>query len=340
MPLELPTPTGNHRVIWNIMLSRYILPLVAIADKTNVFPALAEAPLSIDTAAARFGLTHEWAEILLGTLATLELARVQDGAFHITDTARSFLLPDSPYYAGGAIQNFARRDSNTDKVKRAMRSPETDSDRYVVREWEPGEITLQQAEEGVLGLHGLSFATAAGTARNVDFSGIDRLLDVAGGAGTFAIAIALHNPRIRCTVAELPIVCEVTQRYIRQYGVEDRVDTTPLNMFFEPWPTGYDAVLLSNVLHDWGLEHRSALLRRAFAALPAGGRLYINEMLMSDAADGPWGPVLFSLNMRVGTAGKQFTVPELRGALEESGFADVTVQNTYGYFSLTRARKP
>jgi hypothetical protein len=84
-------------------------------------------------------------------------------------------------------------------------------------------------------------------------------------------------------VAELPTVCEVTKGYIRQYGVEDRVDTTPLNMFFEPWPTGYDAVLMSNVLHDWTAPQPTDLLERAFEALPAGSRLYINEMLMSDA---------------------------------------------------------
>jgi acetylserotonin N-methyltransferase len=340
MPPELSTPTGDHRVIWNIILSRNILPLVAVADEQGVFSVLADTPVSIGEAAKHFGLTYEWAEILLGTLATLDLARMQNGRFHITDTSRSFLLPASPYYCGGTIQSFVRGDTNTENLKRAMRSAETDSERYQVRNWGPGEITLEQAEAGAKRLHGLSFATAMGTAHAVDFSGVRRMLDVAGGAGTFSIAIALWHPTCHCTVAELPIVCEVTQRYVRQFGVEDRVDTTPLNMFFEPWPTGYDAVLLSNVLHDWGAAHRAQLLRHAFDALPPGGRLFINEMLMSDTADAPWGPVLFNLNMRIGTAGKQFTAPQLRAALEESGFTHVAVQNTYGYFSLTSARKP
>jgi hypothetical protein len=44
--------------------------------------------------------------------------------------------------------------------------------------------------------------------------------------------------------------------------------------------------------------------------------------------------------MRIGTAGKQFTAPEMRAALEAAGFRDVTMQNTYGYFSLMRGRKP
>jgi ubiquinone/menaquinone biosynthesis C-methylase UbiE len=340
MPAALVPPTGNHRLVWNILLSRYVLPLVAVCDEMGVLTALARAPLTVEEAANRFALTAEWAEIVFGTLSALELTRVQDHRIHITDTARSFLVADSPYYCGGTIQNFVRGDTNTDKLRRAIRSPETDSERYVVRDWKPGEITLEQAQAGATAIHGLTFATAMGTANTVDFSTVQRLLDVAGGAGTFAIAVALSHPTVRCTVAELPTVCEVTQRYIRQFGVQDRVDTTPLNMFFEPWPTGYDAVLLSNVLHDWTAPQRSQLLQRAFQALPAGGRLYVNEMLMSDSADAPWGPVLFSLNMRVGTAGKQFTAPELRRDLESVGFTEISFQNTYGYFSLTTAHKP
>ena len=291
---EFEPPTGNHRLIWNILLSRYTLPLLAVSDEIGVFSVLAASPLSTSEAAARFSLSQEWAEIMLGALAALELTRVQDGRFHVTDTSRSFLVPDSPYYCGGTIQNFVKRDSNTEQLRRALRSPETDSDRYIVRDWKPGEYTLEQAEAGARALHGLSFATAVGTAQSGDFSGVRRLLDVAGGAGTFSIALALRHPDIHCTVAELPAVCEVTRRYISQYGVELQVDTTPLNMFFEPWPTGYDAVLLSNVLHDWGLEHRALLLQRAFEALPRGGRICINEMLMSDSADGPLGAALFT----------------------------------------------
>jgi cyclopropane fatty-acyl-phospholipid synthase-like methyltransferase len=337
---ELEPPTGNHQLIWNILLSRYALPAVAVADERGVFAALADRPLGLEEAAARLSLTHEWTEILFGALAAMELMRVQDGSFHLTSTARSFLVPDSPYYCGGTFANFVRGDSDTDKLRRAISGADTDSDRYVVRDWKPGELTLEQAEAGARALHGLSLATAVGTARGGDFAGVRRLLDIAGGAGTFSIALAQQHPEIHCTVAELPSVCPVTQRYIERYGVAQQVETTPLNMFFEPWPTGYDAVLLSNVLHDWGVHHRAVLLERAFACLSPDGRIFINEMLMTDAADGPWGPAMFSLNMRVGTMGKQFTGPELRRALESVGFRDMSIANTYGHFSLTSARKP
>jgi hypothetical protein len=62
-------------------------------------------------------------------------------------------------------------------------------------------------------------------------------------------------------------------------------------------------------------------------------------MLLSDVADGPAPSALYSLAMRIGTLGKQFTARELRDALEGVGFTNVTVRNTTHYFSLLSATK-
>jgi hypothetical protein len=73
----------------------------------------------------------------------------------------------------------------------------------------------------------------------------------------FAIARAQRYPRLRCTVADLPVVCELAEELIAHYGVQDQVDTLPLNMFFEAWPTGYDAMFSAP-------ELRAALEREGF----------------------------------------------------------------------------
>ena len=88
------------------------------------------------------------------------------------------------------------------------------------------------------------------------------------------------------------------------------------------------------------LEHRLELMRRSFDALPAGGTIYIHEMLLEDGGNGPLASALYSLSMRIGTLGKQFSAPELREALESVGFTDVSVANTTHYFSLVSATKP
>jgi acetylserotonin N-methyltransferase len=184
-----------------------------------------------------------------------------------------------------------------------------------------------------------SLPAANALARNYDFSGVRRLLDVGAGSGCFAIAIAQQHPEVRCTLMELQTMCDVAQDYIDAAGAADRVDTLAVDMFREPWPRGYDAMLFSNVFHDWNFETCRWLTERCFEALEPGGRILLHEMLLDDDGAGPPTTVSFSMLM-LGTQGQQFTFSELREMLEAAGFVDVEAKSTYGYYSLVAARKP
>jgi acetylserotonin N-methyltransferase len=325
-------PSTDDRRIWDIFLSFNIYPAVCAADELGIFPILDEhGPQTTEDVAVRLGLTHDWSEALLGVLATQDLVRAQDGRFHLTDVARTYLLPDGEFYKGPLLKAL-RDDSRIDRTIGAARGENPRAEQWGERQWNDPTRRAQT-------MHSVSFPSALGMAKNGDFRGVTRLLDVAGGSGGFAIALALRYPEMRCSVGELPLMCEVADRFIAEWGVEDRVDSVELDMF-EAWPEGYDAALMSNTLHDWDDDRRMQLLRRGFNALPAGGRMYIHEMMMGDAADGPPGPALFNFGMLLGTGGKQFTAPEMRGYLEAAGFRDVTMQNTYGYYTLMVGRKP
>jgi cyclopropane fatty-acyl-phospholipid synthase-like methyltransferase len=187
--------------------------------------------------------------------------------------------------------------------------------------------------------HSHSMPAAVGLARNADFSGVRRLLDIAGGSGCYSIQLALHNPELRCTVADLPPVAADTATYIQRYGVGDRVDTVSFNMFDDAWSRGYDAIFFSNIYHDWDARRRADLSRSAFEALPSGGRILLHEMLLADGQDGPLPAALFSV-MMLNTRGKQFSFLELASELGAAGFREATVQHTYGYYSLVSATKP
>ena len=63
------------------------------------------------------------------------------------------------------------------------------------------------------------------------------------------------------------------------------------------------------------------------------------ELLISDDASGPSGPAAFSAMMLVGTQGRQYSYAELAGLLQDAGFADVSVSEAHGSFSLLCGRK-
>src|SRR6266542_3999000 len=78
----LEPPTADQRIIWDMYFAAHIMPLVAQADEMGIFTLLETKPLSTKEAAKQLNVSDEWAEILLGALASLQLLRLQDGRFH------------------------------------------------------------------------------------------------------------------------------------------------------------------------------------------------------------------------------------------------------------------
>ena len=333
-----PPPTVDDRAIWDLWLSQYPLPLVLAADELHVFALLDEQPSSFVEMHTRLDLPLRSVQALLGALAAMGFLDKRGDRFHLTDAARNYLLPSSDYYwipmLGGGRGATSARD-----MIATLRTENLGFDDRVSRRWERGEMSPEDAHSSNQRFHSHSMPAAVGLARNADFSGVRRLLDVAGGSGCYAIQLALHNPRLCCTVADLPVVAADTQGYITRYGCSERVDTLGFNMFDDAWPSGYDAIFFSNVIHDWDAARRADLARRAFEALPSGGRIFLHEMLLDDSEAGPLHASLFSV-MMLNTRGKQFSFVELCSLLAAAGFQTPSVSHTYAYYSLVAASKP
>ena len=184
-----------------------------------------------------------------------------------------------------------------------------------------------------------SLPAATGVARHGDFEGVTRLLDVGGCSGCFAIALAQQRSDLRCTVMDLPAMCQVAREYIAAAGAEERVETLAVDMLRGEWPRGFDTIFFSNVFHDWSMETCTELATKAHAALPSGGRIYVHEMLLDDTGTTPRTATAFAMLMLVATRGRQFTHAQLRTVLLRAGFVDVQVTATYAYYSLIRAVK-
>jgi cyclopropane fatty-acyl-phospholipid synthase-like methyltransferase len=188
-------------------------------------------------------------------------------------------------------------------------------------------------------MHSLAFPAATGVAARGDFVGVQHLLDIGGGSGSYCIALALRYPEKRFTVMDLPEVAPTTRQYIAAYSVQEQVGVLPFDMFATPWPDSYDAHFISNIFHDFDTAMCHQLASSSFAALPPGGRIYVHEVLLSDAKDGPLTPASFALAMTYFNGrGGQYTSEELAAILGRAGFEDVKT-TTYGYYSLTSGRK-
>jgi hypothetical protein len=345
-PYEMPT--SDDKLIWDTWLSIHYLPAVTVADELGIFRSLHEAPATAIDLADRHGFDHRYTMAVLRMLKALGFLALRDGVYQVTDPARLYLLKDSPYHWGnmlgtGQPQHARLREGLEGRSPRGVPGQESASPlpegQGSAGSWASGQVDMERARRVAAAMQSHSLPAAIAMARNGDFEGVDRLLDVGGGSGCFAIALARQHPRMHTAIMELPAMCEVAAEYIAAGGVSGRVETLAVDMFREPWPRGYDAMFFSNVFHDWNFETCRWLAERCCETLEPGGRIYLHEMLLDDDGAGPVTPVSFSMLM-LGTQGQQFSFPELRSLLEAAGFRDIEAKSTYGYYSLVVGKKP
>jgi predicted O-methyltransferase YrrM len=184
----------------------------------------------------------------------------------------------------------------------------------------------QTARHFTMALAGRAKNVAPHLARNLDLSGATKLLDVGGGTGIYTIALLQQNPHLTAIVLDRPEVLKVADEMRQEYGVEDRLQLVEGDMFADrDSNNGYsndcDAVLLSNILHDWDVPQCRQLVQRCADCLPTGGSLYIHDVFLNDELDGPLPIALYSAALFTLTEGRAYSEAEYREWLESVGLS-------------------
>ena len=344
-------PTADDRRMWDLWLSGLHQPAIVAADEAGIFTALAESPATIPELAKRLDFDERATSVLVRLLAALRLLVSRVGRYHLSGEACIYLVKSSPSYwvpmLSVSVSEWHRdrilaklRQRASDQSAGPEGTPLVSTEGRAADDWAAGRVSLDRARGVAARMHAHSVAAAVGVARHYDFRGVHRVLDVGGGSGCFMVAAAQAHPHLRCTVMELPAMCEVASGYIHAGGVAGRVDTCAIDMFRQPWPAGYDALFFSNVWHDWNVRTCQWLAARAFEAIRSGGRIMLHEMLLDEDGAGPVTAASFSLLMLLATQGQQFTAGELAAILEGAGFVRVDTTATHPYYSIVTGYKP
>src|SRR6202035_5176506 len=134
-----------------------------------------------------------------------------------------------------------------------------------------------------------------------------------------------------------PEVLKVAAEMAETYGVADRLERRPGDMFRDPVPAGADVVLLSNILHDWDVPECRTLVSRGAAALPPGGRLLIHDVFLNDALDGPLPLALYSAALFSVSEGRAYSAAEYRTWLREAGLTPCDLVPTLSHCGVLPA---
>ena len=104
------------------------------------------------------------------------------------------------------------------------------------------------------------------------------VLDIGGGSGVIASQLVKAFPHLSASVLDRADVCEQCTPYL---DACDNIDMIPGD-FFQFIPSGYDVLVLKNVLHNWNNESCQRILKLIHASLGEGKLLVIEPLVESE----------------------------------------------------------
>jgi hypothetical protein len=327
MPLQLLPPTSDPAPIFEFFRGNYAMELLTAAvAHFGVFEALATGPISPAELRRQIGLAERQFIVLMTGLKALQLVEDRGGKLQMTPHAKEHLTPGGPLDVGDYIRMGADAPGVLSLVEH-MRSSKLagaakDDDRAVFIFKDGLESAMHaddMARHFTLMLAGRAKNIAPVLAQRVDLSNAKCLLDVGGGTGLYSIAFLQRFPQLKAIILDSTAVLRVAAEFAQQYGVADRLTCQAGDMFKDPLPAGCDAMLLSNVLHDWDVPACEQLVAKAAAALPAGGRLIIHDAFLNDDLSGPLYPALFSVALMIMTEGRNYSGAEYAAWMRAAG---------------------
>jgi demethylspheroidene O-methyltransferase len=184
------------------------------------------------------------------------------------------------------------------------------------------------SKEGATGYSALMAATQPMVSQQIldayDFSGHKRMLDIGGGSGAFAAAIAIAVPKLQFGIFDLPDVIAEAQKRLAPGDITFHPGSFKENAI----PQDYDLITLVRILHDHDDDVVQALLPKIYAALPPRGRLLIVEPMAGSASATRMGDAYFGLYLWAMGSGRPRTAAETTTMLTKAGFATITPVKT------------
>jgi hypothetical protein len=146
--------------------------------------------------------------------------------------------------------------------------------------------------------------------------------------------VALKNPHLNGIGMDLPEVAPIFEEYVAANGLSSRVQFRPGSFFTDPLPKA-DVIMMGHILHDWDLDQKRMLIRKAYDALPAGGAFIAYDALIDDDRSKNAFGLLMSLNMLIETPGGfDYTGADGVSWLLEAGFSSARVEHLVGPDSM------
>lgn len=331
------TPKINPMTVAMMSSAYWNSCVLHTTHRLDLFNQIGRTKATAQQLGEKCGADSRGMEILLIAATSLGLLERKDGYYRNSPLARTFLLKGGPYYQGGIVSMFEEWYPTWGRLYEAVVSGKP----VVQKPHDQGDEAVRIY---IMGMHYRGIAQAKLLAQKISLQGRKKLLDVAGGPGTFSIIMCLKNRGLQAVVMDLPQTLKITREIIENFHVVDRVVTQEGNYLLdESFGKGYEVVLLSSMFNQESPTVIKNILRKSSAALNRGGLIIVQEQLLNDDKSGPSLAALIGVNQLLHTpGGAAYSGKEIAEWMSEVGFTEVqrVPMSSPSPFTVLKATRP
>jgi len=246
-----------------------------------------------------------------------------DGKYSNTPDTSAFLNKNSPTYIGGLPEMLNTRlfgfwnDLGTALKTGEPQNEVKHSGKSIFEELYSDGARLGEFLQAMTGFQAANFLQLS---EKFDFSQYETLGDVGGALALLSRIVGAKHQHLTLTSFDLPEVAPLAQKHVDASGMADRIKIISGDFFKDDLPKA-DVITMGNILHDWNLEKKKILIRKAYDALPEGGVFIAVENLIDDARRENAFGLLMSLNMLIEFGDAfDYTGANFREWCSEAGF--------------------
>ena len=316
------------------------------AVELDLFTALGEGKISAPQLGKALGLhprgTYDFFDALVALKFLERDGDGPEGTYKNTPETAAFLNKKSPTYIGGLPEMLnARLFGFWNNLGTALKTGQPQNEvkqggKSMFEELYSDSGRLAQFLDAMTGFQAANFTLLA---EKFTFSKYKTVCDIGGALALLSRIVGARHQHLTFDSFDLPPVAPLAQKQIKAAGMDERIKAVAGDFFEQEFPKA-DVVTMGNILHDWNLEKKKVLIRKAYAALPDGGAFIAVENLIDDARRENAFGLLMSLNMLIEFGDAfDYTGADFREWCSEAGFKRFEFINLAGPTSAAIAYK-
>jgi len=285
--------------------------VITVAGRTGVLTRLARSGATTAEIAGELGLAPEPTAKLVRALTALGLVAAAGERYEMIPELAPEFAPGAGDFAPFLEHSAHLYDSWGDNLEGWVRGGQ----------WGTTPRSPAGVARFAAAMQAMASRIAHWAADALDLEGVDRLVDLGGGTGTYARVFCDARPTLRATVLDVPDVAALGTAQLAGTEYEGRIDFVGGDYGAPGLPAEHDLALLVNVLHQESPERAAEMVAGAAGCLRDGGRVAVLDFSIDDAQRESTVGALFAINMR--SFGDTYPEPTIRGWLTAAGLVDL-----------------